>query len=63
VQADIKTAKIAMTIIVAYLVSWTPYAIVALIGQFGDATIVNPYLSELPVIFAKVCNLQYQLSP
>ncbi|KAL8569629.1 hypothetical protein ACOMHN_057196 [Nucella lapillus] len=52
-KADIKTAKIAMTIIIAYLLSWTPYAIVALIAQFGDASLVTPYVSELPVMFAK----------
>ena len=55
-KAEIKTAKIAMTIIVTYLLSWTPYATVALIAQFGNALYVTPYVSELPVMFAKVSN-------
>nr|KAG5709810.1 hypothetical protein BaRGS_032634 [Batillaria attramentaria] len=52
-KAEIKTAKIAMTIIMTYLMSWLPYATVALIAQFGPAEYVTPYVSELPVMFAK----------
>ncbi|XP_076442275.1 rhodopsin-like [Babylonia areolata] len=52
-KAEIKTAKIAMTIIVTYLLSWMPYATVALVAQFGPAHYVTPYVSELPVMFAK----------
>ncbi|KAK7111806.1 rhodopsin-like [Littorina saxatilis] len=52
-KAEIKTAKIAMTIIMTYLLSWTPYATIALIAQFGPAEWVTPYVSELPVMFAK----------
>lgn len=54
--SEIKTAKIAMTIITTYLISWLPYATIALIAQFGPAEYVTPYLSELPVMFAKVRN-------
>ena len=52
-KMEIKVAKISMTILVLYLLSWLPYATVALIGQFGDAMFVTPYWSEIPVIFAK----------
>lgn len=52
-KMEIKVAKIAMTILVLYLLSWSPYATVALIGQFGDASFVTPFWSEIPVIFAK----------
>ncbi|CAL1528992.1 unnamed protein product [Lymnaea stagnalis] len=52
-KSEIKTARIAMTIIVTFLLSWTPYATVALIAQFGPAELVTPYVSELPVMFAK----------
>lgn len=52
-KMEIKVAKIAMTILVLYLLSWTPYATIALIGQFGDASFVTPFWSEIPVIFAK----------
>lgn len=52
-KAEVRIAKIAMMIVFLYLLSWTPYAIVALIGQFGPADWVTPYVSELPVMFAK----------
>ncbi|WAQ96132.1 OPSD1-like protein [Mya arenaria] len=52
-RMEIKVAKIAMTILVLYLLSWTPYATVALIGQFGNAKFVTPFWSEIPVLFAK----------
>ena len=53
-KAEVKTAKITMTIVIAYLLSWLPYATVALIAQFGPAQYVTPYVSEVPVMFAKV---------
>lgn len=50
---EIKVAKISMCILILYLLSWMPYATVALIGQFGDAMFVTPFWSEIPVMFAK----------
>ncbi|RUS81783.1 hypothetical protein EGW08_010475, partial [Elysia chlorotica] len=52
-KSEIKTARIAMTIIITFLLSWTPYATVALIAQFGPQELITPYVSELPVMFAK----------
>jgi hypothetical protein len=34
-KAEIKIAKIAMMIVCLFVLSWGPYATVALIGQFG----------------------------
>ncbi|CAG7731959.1 unnamed protein product, partial [Allacma fusca] len=46
--------RVIFTIIICFLIAWTPYAIASLIGQFGDES--NP-LSRLgtaiPAIFAK----------
>ena len=53
-KAEIKTARIAMIIVITYLLSWLPYATVALIAQFGPAEYVTPYVSEVPVMLAKV---------
>ncbi|XP_060565088.1 rhodopsin, GQ-coupled-like [Ruditapes philippinarum] len=50
---EIRVAKIAMSILVLYLLSWLPYATVALIGMFGDASFVTPFWAEIPVLFAK----------
>nr|BBA21101.2 rhodopsin [Ambigolimax valentianus] len=52
-RTEIKTAKVSLTIVLAFLLSWTPYATVALIAQFGPVELVTPYVSEIPVMFAK----------
>lgn len=52
-KAEIKIAKIAIMIVCLFMLSWSPYAVVALIGQYGNAELVTPYLSELPVMLAK----------
>lgn len=35
-SVEIRIAKVAITIFFMYVVSWTPYATVALIGTFGN---------------------------
>lgn len=35
-SAEVRIAKAAITICFLFVVAWTPYAIVALIGAFGD---------------------------
>ncbi|XP_059167105.1 rhodopsin-like [Physella acuta] len=52
-KAELKTARIAMTIITSFLLSWTPYATIVLIAQFGPTELVTPYVCELPIVFAK----------
>ena len=52
-KMEIRVAKIAIAIIILFLLSWTPYATVALIGQFGSTSFVTPFWSEIPVMFAK----------
>lgn len=52
-KAEIKIAKIAMMIVCLFVLSWGPYATVALIGQFGPSEWVTPYVAELPVMLAK----------
>ena len=52
-RMEIRVTKISFAIVILYLLSWCPYAIVALIGQFGDAKFVTPFWSELPVMLAK----------
>ena len=52
-RMEIRVTKISFAIVILYMLSWTPYATVALIGQFGDAKFVTPFWSEIPVLFAK----------
>ncbi|ODN00900.1 Compound eye opsin BCRH1 [Orchesella cincta] len=46
-------STVILSIIVCFLVSWTPYAICSMIGQFGDASLLSPLATALPAIFAK----------
>lgn len=39
--------------VIAFLVAWTPYAIFALIKQFGNEQLVGPGLAILPSLIAK----------
>lgn len=50
----VKTAKVSLVIISIFCISWTPYAIVAIIGNFGDASVVTPLVSTIPGVFAKL---------
>ncbi|CAG7838004.1 unnamed protein product, partial [Allacma fusca] len=50
---DLRTAQVILTIIVCFLMSWTPYAVVSVVGQFGDASSLTPLGTALPAIFAK----------
>lgn len=52
VQAKSKTIKMSMVMIVAFLVAWFPYAIVALYSSLSSKS-VAPVLGTLPALFAK----------
>jgi r-opsin len=52
-RTDIKTAKVSATMVLLYLMSWSPYALIALLALLGYRGFLNPYVSEVPVIFAK----------
>ncbi|RZF46997.1 hypothetical protein LSTR_LSTR014303 [Laodelphax striatellus] len=53
VSSTIRTAEIILVLVVLFMISWTPYAIVTLIGQFGNKGVITPWLSALPAFFAK----------
>nr|CCP46948.1 Ek arthropsin [Euperipatoides kanangrensis] len=54
---DIQAAKIAFVIIILFCLSWIPYAIITLIGQFGNKTLITPWVSTLPAVFAKASTM------
>lgn len=45
--------KIILVNILAFLIAWTPFAVVALIGQFFSMIPLNPAAVTIPAIFAK----------
>lgn len=52
-KAEIKLAFLVMAVIALFFVSWTPYAVVALIGIFGKKDLITPLSSMIPALFCK----------
>ncbi|XP_063360335.1 opsin, ultraviolet-sensitive-like [Cydia amplana] len=52
-KAEIKLAALVIVVIALFFVSWTPYAIVALMGIFGKKDLITPITSMIPALFCK----------
>ncbi|XP_074648969.1 rhodopsin-like [Tubulanus polymorphus] len=52
-KSDIQAAKISAVLVALYVLSWGPYATVALMGLIGDSALLGPYVAQIPVLFAK----------
>jgi visual pigment-like receptor peropsin/c-opsin len=52
-RAKAKTIKMSVVMVFAYLIAWTPYAIVSLYSSF-IANDITPLLSTMPSFFAKL---------
>ncbi|KAG1954714.1 melanopsin [Pimephales promelas] len=48
-----KMAKIALIVILLYVISWSPYSCVALTAFAGYADILTPYMNSVPAVIAK----------
>ena len=53
-SVEIRIAKAAFTIFFMFVCSWTPYAIVALIGAFGEKSLLTPLVTMIPAVFSKI---------
>jgi r-opsin len=53
-SVEIRIAKAAFTIFFLFVCAWTPYAIVALTGAFGNRKLLTPLVTMIPAVFAKV---------
>lgn len=53
-SVEIRIAKACFTIFFLFLCAWTPYAIVALIGAFGNRKLLTPLATMIPAVCAKV---------
>ncbi|CAG9763130.1 unnamed protein product [Ceutorhynchus assimilis] len=53
-SAELRIAKAAITITFLFVVSWTPYAVLALIGAFGDQSLLTPGVSMIPALNCKL---------
>uniref|UniRef100_A0A182P747 G-protein coupled receptors family 1 profile domain-containing protein n=1 Tax=Anopheles epiroticus TaxID=199890 RepID=A0A182P747_9DIPT len=52
-RAEQRVTSMVAVMIVAFMVAWTPYAIFALIEQFGPPDLIGPGLAVLPALVAK----------
>jgi len=53
-SAEVKIAKVAITNVLLWVVTWTPYACVAMIGVFGNQMLITPLVAQLPSFLAKM---------
>lgn len=56
-RIEVKLAKISFFLISAWTISWTPYAIIALLGIFTDRSMLTPMMSMLPAMFCKMASI------
>nr|ANN11831.1 ultraviolet wavelength sensitive opsin 2 [Chrysobothris lateralis]APY20575.1 ultraviolet sensitive opsin 2 [Chrysobothris lateralis] len=59
-STEIRIAKVAITICFLFVASWTPYAVMAMIGVFGDQSLLTPGFAMIP---ACTCKLVACLDP
>jgi hypothetical protein len=55
-KTEVKIAVLSSTIILIWLLAWTPYAIVALLGIFGYKKMITPLVSSIPALFCKTAS-------
>jgi len=51
---EMQVAKVAISNVLLWFLAWTPYAIVCLIGSFGNRELVTPMVSQIPAFLAKL---------
>ena len=58
---EIRVAKTILLIVALFIISWTPYVMIAFFAQFAPVSlvpsIVTPYTAALPAIFAKASSI------
>ncbi|XP_032796187.2 opsin-2 [Daphnia magna] len=50
---EVVIAKIVLGLVMMWMISWTPYALVALLGISGNQNRLTPGMTMLPALFAK----------
>nr|XP_044993707.1 melanopsin [Jaculus jaculus] len=52
-QSEWKMAKVALLVILLFVLSWAPYSTVALVAFSGYAHVLTPYMNSVPAVIAK----------
>ncbi|KAH0623474.1 hypothetical protein JD844_006238 [Phrynosoma platyrhinos] len=48
-----KMAKVALIVILLFVISWSPYSVVALVAFAGYSHLLTPYMNSVPAVIAK----------
>lgn len=60
-RREIRVARMIILIVLAFVVAWSPYAVVTLFAQFAPIKYVNvyvtPFTTSLPALFAKLSSV------
>ncbi|NP_001301044.1 lateral eye opsin-like [Limulus polyphemus] len=56
-SAEMRIAKVALVNVLLWVVSWTPYAAIAMIGIAGDQMLITPLRSALPALAGKAASV------
>ncbi|XP_051555150.1 melanopsin-like [Myxocyprinus asiaticus] len=52
-QNEWKMAKVALLVILLFIISWSPYSVVALTATAGYSHFLTPYMNSVPAVIAK----------
>lgn len=53
IKTEWQMAKVAFLVILLFVVSWSPYSVVALTATAGYAHVLTPYMNSIPAVIAK----------
>ncbi|KAF7706095.1 melanopsin-like [Silurus meridionalis] len=53
IKTEWKMAKVALLVILLFIISWSPYSVVALTATAGYAHVLTPYMNSIPAVIAK----------
>ncbi|XP_076365851.1 opsin, ultraviolet-sensitive-like [Tachypleus tridentatus] len=56
-KTEIKLAKLVFALISFWMISWTPYAVVALLGISFNQQLLTPTISVVPALFCKTASV------
>ena len=54
VRNEIRVAKVGISLTCLFLLSWTPYFMIAFIGTYGNRALLTPGLSMIPACTCKL---------
>ncbi|XP_029970508.1 melanopsin-like [Salarias fasciatus] len=52
-RSEWRLAKVALGVILLFIISWSPYSVVALTATAGYAHLLTPYMNSVPALIAK----------